>query len=49
MFDTAKAYGNEAAIGKAVKRAIKEGLVKREELFLSTKIWPQDFGRGKAC
>ena len=40
LIDTANAYMNEAAVGKAMKRAIMEGVVKREEIFLSTKLWP---------
>lgn len=40
LIDTANGYLNEAAVGKAVARAIGEGLVKREELFISTKLWP---------
>lgn len=40
LIDTANAYMNEAAVGKAMKRAMKEGIVKREEIFLSTKLWP---------
>ena len=40
LSDTANAYMNEAAVGKAMKRAIMEGVVKREEIFLSTKLWP---------
>ena len=40
LIDTANAYMNEAAVGKAMKRAIAEGVVKREEIFLSTKLWP---------
>jgi 2,5-diketo-D-gluconate reductase A len=40
LVDTAAAYGNEAAVGKAVKRAG----VAREELFVTTKLWIQDAG-----
>jgi diketogulonate reductase-like aldo/keto reductase len=40
--DTAAAYMNEEAVGKAVKRAIADGLVKREDLFITTKVWVQD-------
>ena len=40
LIDTANAYMNEEAVGKAVKRASEEGLVKREDLFISTKLWP---------
>ena len=36
--DTAIAYGNEDQVGKGVKEAISEGLVKREDLFITTKI-----------
>ncbi|MFL5801162.1 MAG: aldo/keto reductase [Roseiflexaceae bacterium] len=40
LIDTAAAYGNEAAVGKAIKR----GGVAREELFVTTKLWIQDAG-----
>lgn len=36
--DTAQAYGNEADVGRAIKRAIDEGLVTRKELFIATKV-----------
>lgn len=39
MIDTANAYMNEEAVGKGLSRAIAEGIVKREDVFLSTKIW----------
>lgn len=42
LIDTAASYMNEEAVGKAVKRAIADGLVTREELFITTKIWVQD-------
>ncbi|KAK0618415.1 NADP-dependent oxidoreductase domain-containing protein [Bombardia bombarda] len=32
-------YGNEVECGQGVARAIKEGLVKREELFIVSKLW----------
>ena len=37
--DTASFYGNEDQIGKAIKEVISEGIVKREDLFITTKIW----------
>lgn len=40
MIDTANAYMNEEAVGKALKKAINVGIVTREEVFVSTKIWP---------
>ena len=39
LIDTAQAYMNEAAVGKAVSRVIADGLVSREELFITTKLW----------
>ena len=32
-------YGNEKEAGRGVKRAIDEGLVKREDLFIASKLW----------
>jgi len=32
-------YGNEQEAGEGVARAIKDGLVKREELFIVSKLW----------
>lgn len=40
LIDTANGYLNETAVGRAVARAVDEGLVKREDLFISTKLWP---------
>lgn len=40
LVDTANAYMNEEAVGKGLRRALEEGLVKREDIFLSTKLWP---------
>ena len=42
LFDTAAVYTNEDALGDAVRRAIREGIVKREELFITSKLWVQD-------
>ncbi|KAK0748003.1 NADP-dependent oxidoreductase domain-containing protein [Apiosordaria backusii] len=39
LFDGACDYGNEVECGKGVARAISEGLVKREELFIVSKLW----------
>ena len=39
LIDTAVAYGNEEAVGAGIKAAIDEGLVNREELFITTKMW----------
>lgn len=37
--DTAFVYGNEKEVGQAIKKKIVEGLVKREDIFLVTKLW----------
>ena len=39
LIDTAVAYGNEEAVGAGIKAALDEGIVKREELFITTKMW----------
>jgi len=44
LIDTAQAYGNEKAVGKAIK---KSG-VAREELFITTKLWVSDVSYDKA-
>jgi len=44
LIDTASAYMNEEGVGRAIKRAMEEGIVRREELFVTTKLWIQDAG-----
>lgn len=43
LIDTAQYYGNEREVGNAVKRAIDEGLVTREEVFITTKVMPTNY------
>ncbi len=45
LIDTARYYGNEKDVGRGIQRAIKEGLVKREEIFVTSKIMPSDYDR----
>jgi methylglyoxal/glyoxal reductase len=40
--DTAAMYGNEMEVGAALKRAFATGLVRREEVFVTTKLWNSD-------
>ena len=42
LIDTAASYRNEEAVGKGIARAVAEGLVTREELFVTTKVWVTD-------
>jgi len=39
LLDGAGDYGNEREAGEGVKRAIRDGIVKREELFITSKLW----------
>ena len=48
LIDTAAAYENETAVGKAIKRVSAEGIVQREELFITTKLWITDTTYEKA-
>jgi diketogulonate reductase-like aldo/keto reductase len=45
LIDTAKIYGNEASVGRAVR---KSGIA-REEIFVTTKLWPTEFFRVRAA
>lgn len=49
LIDTATAYFNEEAVGKAVERAIADGITTREELFITTKVWVSDMGTEEAA
>jgi diketogulonate reductase-like aldo/keto reductase len=40
LIDTAQSYGNEEAVGNAIKNSG----VKREDLFITTKLWIQSEG-----
>ena len=49
LIDTARIYGNEQGVGRGIRRAIDEGFVTREEIFVTTKMWTSDFGNGDAA
>ena len=46
LFDCASVYGNEAEIGQVFAAAFAEGVVKREDLFITSKLWNDMHGRG---
>jgi diketogulonate reductase-like aldo/keto reductase len=38
-FDCAERYRNEAAVGDAIQAAFSAGMVGREDVFVTTKLW----------
>lgn len=45
LIDTAQYYGNELGVGNGLKRAIEDGIVTREDVFITTKIMPSNYER----
>ena len=45
LIDTARYYGNEAGVGKGIQKAIREGIVNREDVFVTSKVMPSDYSR----
>lgn len=41
--DTAHAYGNEHSVG----RAVRESGIDRKEIWVTSKLWPNEYGEGK--
>jgi diketogulonate reductase-like aldo/keto reductase len=39
QFDSAERYRNEKEVGEAMQEVFKEGKIKREEVFIATKLW----------
>ena len=46
LIDTARIYGDEAGVGRGIRRAIDEGIVTRDEIFVTTKMWTSDYDNG---
>jgi alcohol dehydrogenase (NADP+) len=46
LFDCASVYGNEDLIGKVFAEAIESGAAKREDLFITSKVWNDMHGKG---
>ena len=49
MIDTAYMYGNEEAVGEGVRQAMEEYGIPREEIFVITKIYPNQFSHPEAA
>lgn len=47
LFDCASVYGNEDQIGEVFAKAISEGIVNREDLFITSKVWNDMHGDGE--
>lgn len=43
LIDTAHAYNNEEGVGRGIRRAIDDGIVTRDEIFVTTKLWMDDY------
>ncbi|CAH1762245.1 11008_t:CDS:2 [Entrophospora sp. SA101] len=39
LLDGAGVYGNEKEVGDGIKKAIDDGIVKREDIFITSKLW----------
>ena len=46
LFDCAAVYGNEDMIGRVFRQAFENGDVRREELFVTSKVWNDMHGKG---
>ncbi len=42
--DTAAVYENEEGVGQAIQEALKETTIRREDLFITSKVWNADLG-----
>ena len=47
LIDTARYYGNDVGVGRGLKKAIDEGFVSREEVFITSKIYGGNYERAK--
>ncbi len=45
LIDTARYYGCEVGVGRGLQRAIDEGVVRREDVFITSKVMPGDYDR----
>ena len=51
QLDTAERYRNEKEVGEAMQEVFKAGKIKREDVFIATKLWRRagPAGRERQC
>ena len=47
LIDTARYYGNEVGVGRGIKKAIDDGIVSREDVFITSKIYGGNYERAR--
>ena len=45
LIDTARYYGNEVSVGRGLQKAIDEGIVTREDVFITSKVYGGNYER----
>lgn len=45
LIDTARYYGNEVGVGRGLQKAIDEGIVTREDVFITSKVYGGNYER----
>ena len=45
LIDTARYYGNEVGVGRGLQKAINEGIITREDVFITSKIYGGNYDR----
>ena len=48
LIDTADIYGNEEGVGRGIRRAMQDFGIKREEIFVTSKLWTSSFANADA-
>ena len=43
LIDTADIYGNEVGVARGIRRAMQDFGIKREEIFVTSKLWTSSF------
>ena len=48
LIDTADIYGNEVGVGRGIRRAMQDFGIKREDIFVTSKLWTSSFANADA-